>query len=297
MLKNLYISQLNFLPFNFDPKYFYIRTTNYPRTQLSAESLFLGLYNTTNPPNDMDCTTNILNIYTVDSELENMYPNSRWCSGLDSIEKKWVSSVEFQNFQKSVIEPLSLELSQVFGIPLAELDEPSFTDCLQSHVCHNMSLPSGLTQGIYDTTVDSSTWYYKGLQFTLSQNNNNWASVAMGAFVGEMGRLLDEVVSGASSVKMALYSGHDTTLMPLLAAYGVWNGIWPPYASLLRVHLLQDNTGNFFVELIYNNGNPLLVPGCPSTPCPYSSFKAISSSIISASKECHSNRNGRKFGN
>ena len=39
--------------------------------------------------------------------------------------------------------------------------------------------------------------------------------------------------------RLALYSGHDTTLLPLLISLGkdVWNGIWPPYASMMVIEV------------------------------------------------------------
>lgn len=39
--------------------------------------------------------------------------------------------------------------------------------------------------------------------------------------------------------RMALYSGHDTTVMPLLASLGddVWDGTWAPYASMLVIEV------------------------------------------------------------
>jgi ubiquitin-like domain-containing CTD phosphatase 1 len=40
--------------------------------------------------------------------------------------------------------------------------------------------------------------------------------------------------------KLALFSGHDTTLMPILATLGgdVWAGAeWAPYASMILIEL------------------------------------------------------------
>jgi len=278
--------QTNFLPFNFDPQYFYFRSTNVPRTQLSAESLLLGLYNTSSS-SGAACDTAIFNIYTLDNSMENMYPNKDRCSTLSELETKWVSSNQFQAFYKEVIIPLSQQLSKIFQIPLDELDANAFFDCLQAHACHNMPLPDALTQQIYDTTVSAGVYYYKGLQNTPTIKNSTYVTIAMGDFVAELGGLIDQVVGGASTVKMALYSGHDTTLMPLLDAFGVWDGVWPPYASLLRVHLLKDDSNNYFVEFIYNDGAPLVIPGCQTSPCPYATFKMICNSVINtASSEC-----------
>lgn len=75
--------------------------------------------------------------------------------------------------------------------------------------------------------------------------------------------------------KLALYAAHDTTIMPLLASLGpdVWDGEWPPYASMMSLEIHQvhidDNTdkvlyrSNYAFRLIYN-GNVLTnrISGC-----------------------------------
>ena len=37
--------------------------------------------------------------------------------------------------------------------------------------------------------------------------------------------------------RFVLWSAHDTTLLPLLAALGVWDGVWPSCARMLLVAL------------------------------------------------------------
>jgi hypothetical protein len=37
--------------------------------------------------------------------------------------------------------------------------------------------------------------------------------------------------------KFSLISGHDTTIFPILAALGVFDGLWPPYAARIVFEL------------------------------------------------------------
>lgn len=41
--------------------------------------------------------------------------------------------------------------------------------------------------------------------------------------------------------RLALFSGHDTTIMPLLISLGpnVWDGTWPPYASMMIIEVCR----------------------------------------------------------
>lgn len=70
--------------------------------------------------------------------------------------------------------------------------------------------------------------------------------------------------SGMPPPKLALFSGHDTTLMPILATLGeeVWNGEeWAPYASMIQVEIHEildsdlkekDFPSGYAFRLIYN---------------------------------------------
>ena len=42
---------------------------------------------------------------------------------------------------------------------------------------------------------------------------------------------------------MLLYSAHDTTLMALLEAIGVYDYKWPPYASDVKIELYKTAVG------------------------------------------------------
>lgn len=65
-----------------------------------------------------------------------------------------------------------------------------------------------------------------------------------------MGRLFDTVVqrmrqvaSGQSKDKLYCYSGHDTTVMPLLATVGQDVTTWPPYVSNVVFELWEGQKG------------------------------------------------------
>lgn len=56
--------------------------------------------------------------------------------------------------------------------------------------------------------------------------------VGIGFLVGNMLKQMELAASGIEDYKkFVLYSGHDTTLASMCAAFEVWDGFWPPYAS------------------------------------------------------------------
>lgn len=75
-------------------------------------------------------------------------------------------------------------------------------------------------------------------------------------------------------LKFALFSAHDTSLMPFLAAVlgDVWDGRWAGYAYLVSMELYSASAasplgaGGYYFRLIYN-GQAMLVPGCTQSLC------------------------------
>ena len=56
----------------------------------------------------------------------------------------------------------------------------------------------------------------------------------------------------SSCPRLHLFSGHDTTLVPLLKGIGAWNDVWPPYSSDLAFELYEDSSGDHLVKIVYN---------------------------------------------
>ncbi|KAH0482385.1 MAG: hypothetical protein KVP17_001958 [Porospora cf. gigantea B] len=70
-----------------------------------------------------------------------------------------------------------------------------------------------------------------------------------------------------------LYSGHDTTIMPLLAALGVWSPAeWPPYASIATLEFLRSGE-RFLFRIIYNGAAVTRrFKGCDTDLCALETF-------------------------
>lgn len=64
---------------------------------------------------------------------------------------------------------------------------------------------------------------------------------------------------------------------------------WPDYANHLIFELYTADSGlkisesflsiDYYVQLVYE-GVPLLVPGCPATMCPFSTFEELAKALI-----------------
>ncbi|XP_039734636.1 testicular acid phosphatase [Pteropus medius] len=106
------------------------------------------------------------------------------------------------------------------------------------------------------------------------------------------GILLDAILANFSRaqrlglpLKMVMYSAHDSTLLALQGALGLYDGHTPPYAACLgfefrkRLGDPEEDAGNVTISLFYRNdsaGRPLSLslPGCPG-PCPLGRFHQL----------------------
>jgi len=66
-------------------------------------------------------------------------------------------------------------------------------------------------------------------------------------------------ILSSNSPRFSLFAAHDTTLNPLLAALGVWDGQWVPYASMLHVERWTSLDGPPRARLLFN-GKALVLP-------------------------------------
>jgi len=73
--------------------------------------------------------------------------------------------------------------------------------------------------------------------------------------------------------KMLLYSGHDSTLVPVLSALGIYNDTWPPYASFLTLEFATETASQQqFVRALYNNQQLHMLGHEESYWCPLEIF-------------------------
>uniref|UniRef100_A0A4X2K0X0 acid phosphatase n=1 Tax=Vombatus ursinus TaxID=29139 RepID=A0A4X2K0X0_VOMUR len=112
------------------------------------------------------------------------------------------------------------------------------------------------------------------------------------------GILLDAILTNFTQVqarglplKMIMYSAHDSTLLALQGALGLYDGHHPPYAACLGFEFWkhlgkpepEEEEGNITVSLFYRNDSsrpPLTLEllGCPS-PCPLGRFRRLTAPV------------------
>ncbi|KAJ2741880.1 hypothetical protein GGI19_006895, partial [Coemansia pectinata] len=87
----------------------------------------------------------------------------------------------------------------------------------------------------------------------------------------------EHIAGKTGDLKFALYSGHDSTVAPLLAVLQASNKnmLWPPYASNILFELWKKSDGSRVVRVIYNGQVLKLQPEfewCDLNACPLDTF-------------------------
>lgn len=79
--------------------------------------------------------------------------------------------------------------------------------------------------------------------------------LGIGPFLDELLQKMDTRVKGESPHHLLLYAGHDSTIVPVLAAFGLYDDVWPPYSAqiVLEVAHHESKPHEHWVRVIYND--------------------------------------------
>jgi ubiquitin-like domain-containing CTD phosphatase 1 len=238
----------------------------------------------------------VIPLHTADRARDVLDPNEAVCPRLAELRQRFAASNAYRAVERSaetlLLRRFMRDVLRIEGDMMA-------VDCLMTTMCTDRDLPDAvndyrgtdptrrtgalhdaprdhvrretseygvdLFQRLYDWDVQSYTMVY-------GANDAEYAKLGMQPLWHEVVSVVRGIVHGEATVccpvrppaKLALYSGHDTTIMPMLASLGphVWDGIWAPYASLLvlEVHAINlDGLANrtrypsdYAFRLVYN---------------------------------------------
>jgi len=270
--RDLYISKYKLLPeiFNVDDGYVLFRSSDVPRTLQSFMGNFAGLYPESKSSSVVSAldfirsdSTALIEVHSMDEYYENLWsPNYDLCPKLKEIENQLKSTSDWLQYQNKV-RPLITQLQEIFNTT-EDIEFGALLDVLRCRQCHNYPLPNGITTELVEQIVDSATWEYYYLY-----TNNDYGLLGMGSLVDELYNRIQERIAGRiDRPKFFFYSGHDSSVGPLMATFGTFDGVWPPYASHIELELWSDAQASFYFQVKYN-GRTMTLPGCSQPMCPW----------------------------
>lgn len=136
--------------------------------------------------------------------------------------------------------------------------EPAFKDCLLvAHCSDHIELPKDLSPGtpLFEETLRVSLRLF---QRRYTDDIDGVRLLAAPALL-ELAEFLTQQATGVGP-QLALWATHDTTIIVLLAALGLWDGQWPPYMDSLVVEVYRAAEGAYF--RMVHGGKALELPWC-----------------------------------
>jgi len=285
-LRIKYKNLLESVELKYGSKQVYVESSDIPRTFLSAQSQLLSVF----PPQSSTSflTDAVIPILTTELAVTDFFPNYNKCPRITKIQNRVHESKPYRDFEASVNDfknDLAKKLKYINATVASGF--PRWEQIYDNFYCrraHGYPLPEGFTKDYVDHIIEVAE-----KEYTFILADREYVELGMSPLFTRLKTLLKNRVNGVDNdLKYALFSGHDTTLAPLLSLLGVYDGKWPSYASNLIFELSQRaDTSEWILKLIYN-GKELFISGCPlEQSCPWKTFDSATSQFEIKDPEEH----------
>ena len=250
-LRQLYVDNLKLLPENLTSEsdsILFFRTTDYPRTLESLQHLIGGLYprkswNRTTPPH----------IHTRMAHEETLIGSGQ-CKRYRQLLKEFKNQYRANSAEH--IETMKRKHAQLLQDP-AKPNLHALYDTFIAQWAHGMPLPD---TGVTPEDIFELEQHAYNLWFDSLQKEKQVARLAVGRFVNEWKAMLQSVVRKEgeyAQLKLSVFSGHDSTIAPVLGVFNAGDGKWPSFGANITVEVFEDaairsSADKYFVRLKYN---------------------------------------------
>lgn len=295
------------------------RADDEQRTLMSGQVLLRGLFEPelladSRRDDGDDGESAVVRLHTADYKLDVLHVNEDVCPRARELRMEAYGSDEYRRWIENSVEVKTVAsfAGDVMGME-GGLPPDSILDCMMTTMCTDRTLPDELNDydgslgptpyedwvggdsspkdgGAYTTMFERvANVAVKNFTFPYRHNDAAYAKLGMGPLWKEIMANINPIIDPSNHPpspgappppKLALFSGHDTTLMPILATLGgdVWSGTdWAPYASMIQIEVHEmienvDGGGNFpsgyAFRLVYN-GEVLTsrMDGCDADLC------------------------------
>ncbi|GAB0088473.1 venom acid phosphatase Acph-1 [Sergentomyia squamirostris] len=284
----------SFLGKVYHPDALHAQTTGVTRTRMSMLLVLAGLW----PPKDSATEWNRkLNWQPIPIESEPLdkdtlllvrTPCSRYPESVEEVLK----SPEVQQ-KITPYESMMKELTEITGLQIKTPDDiQSLYGTLKAEEEYGLKLPEW-TKRFFPDKLSPLT----ELSYVWNVYTDEMKRLKAGPFVQKMVKEWREASEGVlepKDRKMYLYTGHDSSVVNVLSALGVWDLQMPDYAIMGMFELLRDKTsGEYGIQLYLRNSTAeptqLTIPGCDFF-CPLNKAIELLAPVLPANRdeECKS---------
>ncbi|WP_298622862.1 histidine phosphatase family protein [uncultured Legionella sp.] len=269
-----YIEQTHLLPKHYQPGTMYVRSTDYDRTLMSAQSLLMGLYPPGTGPKTNDNSLPALPhmfqpipVFSAPSKYDEIIIQRISNEERDQLFQQYVFSTKEWRQKNEELKEHYSRWASVTGLEINNLEDLLLLgDALYVHQVHNAPMPEELSSADIKTIIDASHWIL--MAWERPKPIANAYSTKM---MTNIANYLNQGSKNNSTLKYVLLSAHDTTVAGALSFLGAPLDNAPPYAANLNFSLYEQDKDYYIVKVTYNNA-PVSIPACGGTICELQQF-------------------------
>jgi acid phosphatase len=245
-MRKRYIIDNNLLPQSYEEGTVYVRSTNVPRTKMSALSLLSGLY-----PE----ASNIQMDVPLELEKDAFTLGFKTQEGQKDVYKYVLDTDEWKKFEDQYRSSFKVWEDKT-GFSVKNLIEASsLSDTLNICLLKNIALPKEITTNDVEVLRKIRTWTHVQIYSNAVLGKLN-ATRAVTILLDTLKKAAIDYKQNNHQLRWALFSAHDTTLMGLMGRIGSPLSEIPTYASNLNFSLYEDDSrraeSKFFVKVFFN---------------------------------------------
>lgn len=276
-LNQRYKIDTQLLPANYQANTMYIRSTDYDRTLMSAQSVLMGLYPLGTGPVLSDASPALpsnfqpIPVHTIPAAQDSAFLIDISSPEISRLLEQYVYSSDEWNAKSAELEPHYKRWSQLTGMSIQSMfDVWDLSDILHTYAVHDVANPPGLTKEDAQYIMDSGDWIYARL-LKPAPVGNVVGKAALEQILG----YINQAINKKSKTKFVLLSAHDVTTLAVMSALHAPLEYAPSYASDLNFSLYLSDSGNYIVKVTFND-KPVIIPGCKEgTMCQLDELKRM----------------------
>ncbi|KAK2727676.1 prostatic acid phosphatase-like [Artemia franciscana] len=274
----------NFLNSSYNLDEIVVRSTDVDRTLMSAESNLAGLYLPIGDQIWANLTWQPIPVHTIPVSQDFLLSPESFCPRYNQMLIELDNLPEIKRFNEEHME-LYRYLTEQSGKQVNNARDAEYIyDTLFIETRFNLTLPNW-TDSVYPEPLKEVSDF----SFGMKAYTNEMKKIRGGPLVREIREHIKMKIQGKLFPKKRrffMYSAHDVTIAMFLQSLDIFNGIQPPYASLVMLELHKDELERHFVKIVYKNHTretremyTLILPGCRPL-CPVDDFLRLTQGVV-----------------